>query len=99
MKNVRAVIASFVGVVLMASVIFLVGSPAGVAQGAEPLCAGASRRLRAIPAYAQVPIIAMTALAMPGDRERCMDAGANEYMTKPVSLRALAERIRQLLDA
>jgi CheY-like chemotaxis protein len=35
---------------------------------------------------------------MPGDRERCLEAGANEYMTKPVSLRQLAELIQQLLS-
>jgi CheY-like chemotaxis protein len=57
----------------------------------------ATRRLRARPECAATPIIALTALAMPGDRERCLDAGANEYMTKPVSLRLLEELIQQLL--
>ena len=57
----------------------------------------AIKRLRATPGFDSVPIIALTALAMSGDRERCIQAGANEYMAKPASLKKLAEMIEQLL--
>jgi CheY-like chemotaxis protein len=55
------------------------------------------RHLRTLPEFAATPIIALTALAMPGDRERCLDAGANEYMAKPIVLKRLAELIRTYL--
>jgi CheY-like chemotaxis protein len=57
----------------------------------------ATRRLRADPEFRSLPIIALTALAMPGDRERCLAAGVTDYMTKPVSLKNLGKLIEQYL--
>ncbi len=47
----------------------------------------------------RAPLNAVLALseAMPGDRERCLAAGANEYLTKPISLRTLREVIDRFL--
>jgi CheY-like chemotaxis protein len=56
-------------------------------------------RLRADSRFATTPIIALTALAMPGDRERCLSAGANEYMSKPVSLKKLLGTVETMLKA
>jgi CheY-like chemotaxis protein/anti-sigma regulatory factor (Ser/Thr protein kinase) len=53
--------------------------------------------LRTNPRFASTPIIALTALAMPGDRERCLQAGANEYLSKPASLKMLLKTIENLL--
>ena len=53
----------------------------------------AIKEIRAEQPQAKTPIIALTALAMPGDRERCIAAGANDYISKPVSLRHLVEVI------
>jgi PAS domain S-box-containing protein len=46
-----------------------------------------------------IPIIAMTAHAMQGDRQRCLDAGMNDYITKPVSPQALAETLTRWLPS
>jgi len=56
------------------------------------------RRLRAHPSArtAVLPVIAVTALAMAGDRERCLEAGANAYLSKPVELQELLDTIEQL---
>lgn len=60
----------------------------------------AIRRIRAMPGpVAKVPILALTALAMPGDRELCLKAGASLYRAKPVNLRQLAADLRTLLEA
>jgi signal transduction histidine kinase len=58
----------------------------------------AIQTIRADPMLSDIPIIALTALAMPGDRERCLQIGATEYMTKPVRLRNLGYMIQQLLQ-
>ena len=59
----------------------------------------AIRKLRANPDFAATPIIALTALTMLGDRERFLDAGATNYLSKPVDLRKLADLIHKLLEA
>jgi PAS domain S-box-containing protein len=47
---------------------------------------------------ATVPIIALTALAMPLDHDRCLAAGANQFITKPINLRQLSDVMQALLD-
>ncbi|MBW4656036.1 MAG: response regulator [Kaiparowitsia implicata GSE-PSE-MK54-09C] len=57
----------------------------------------ATRQLKANDTTQAIPIIALTAHAMAGDQEKCMDAGCNDYDTKPVEFARLLSKIQALL--
>jgi PAS domain S-box-containing protein len=59
----------------------------------------AIKQIRLNANLAQIPIIALTALAMPGDRDRCLEVGANEYVSKPVRLKQLTSLMQDLLNS
>ena len=57
----------------------------------------ATRRLKAAPDTQRIPIIGLTAHAMTADRDKCLEAGCDDYDTKPVELGRLLEKIERLL--
>ncbi|MGE5659272.1 MAG: PAS domain S-box protein [Actinomycetota bacterium] len=59
----------------------------------------ATKQIKMDREISEIPIIALTALAMPGDEEKCLKAGASEYMKKPVSLKQLVKNIQRLLSS
>ena len=56
------------------------------------------RAMRNHPLWQQVPIIAVTAMAMMGDRDRCLEAGANAYLSKPLDLDEVVNQVQALLE-
>jgi two-component system, cell cycle response regulator DivK len=58
----------------------------------------ATRQIKAIAELSRVPVIALTAHAMQGDRERAMEAGCTDYHTKPIEFAILLAQIEVLLE-
>ena len=58
----------------------------------------ATRRIRQLPKGGKVPIIAMTANAFTEDKQRCLDAGMNDFVTKPVAPETLFAKLLECLD-
>ena len=57
------------------------------------------REIRKLPEYANLPLIAVTAKAMKGDREKCLEAGATDYVSKPVDMDQLLAVLRIQLSS
>jgi CheY-like chemotaxis protein len=58
----------------------------------------AMRKMKENSVTADIPVIAVTARAMKGDREKCLKAGASDYISKPVNLAALLEKMERLIS-
>jgi len=58
-----------------------------------------AQALKAQPETAHIPIVALTSHAMPGDRERALEAGCDGYITKPIDTRTFPGLVRRYLDA
>jgi CheY-like chemotaxis protein len=59
----------------------------------------ATRRIKADAALKNIPVIALTAHAMIGDRERALEAGCDDYMSKPIVIRELVAKLTRYLES
>lgn len=57
------------------------------------------RQLKTTSVWQNIPTIALTAMAMTGDRDRCLEAGADDYLSKPLDLEAAIATVRSLIDS
>ena len=58
-----------------------------------------TRRLRQMPDFSHLPILAVTAYAMRGDKEKAIEAGCNAYLCKPINTRELPKMVAEMLSA
>jgi len=54
----------------------------------------ATRKIRELKEYKDIPIVALTAFAMKGDREKCLDAGATDYIPKPIDSQEFIQKVK-----
>ena len=59
-----------------------------------PVMVETIREVRALPQFADLPVVAVTAKAMKGDRQKCIQAGASDYVSKPVDIDQLISVLR-----
>jgi CheY-like chemotaxis protein len=58
----------------------------------------ATRRLKEDPEFRHIPVVALTAYAMVGDRERALESGCDGYLSKPVDVRLLPRQVQEFID-